>query len=380
MPAVPDFSPVVALLEEQRAAGWHPGAQIYVSRNRVPLLDTAIGESAPGRALDPDDYLLWYSSGKPVTTAAIMQLVERGQLDLDTPVAAFIPGWGNGKEACTVRHVLVHTGGFTMVGHELFDTDVSYAEAIDRIAAHPAEWEPGTAAGYHPTSGWKVLGAIVEAIDGRPITEYVREEIATPLGVDIRIAIPEAEQRELGARLVPVHWCGYHVFAPRDGMMQMLPYHADRYHNAPWHIAKPDPGGSTRGSARALGRFYESLLGYGPAILEPTTVATIRTTHRSGLKDRSLPVTQPWGLGVQIVFTGGTSRAVFGHNGMGSSRGFADAETGLVCVLITNGLAGVLENEQRCFAITNAVYSAFGEELAAVRRTARPVSMRDLLG
>lgn len=380
MASAPDLAPVVALLEAQRDAGWHPGAQLYISRHGETMLDLAVGESTPGRTLHTDDFMLWYSSGKPVTTAAILQLVERGRLDLDAPIGEFIDGWGNGKERCTVRHVLVHTGGFTMAGHELFDTDLAYLDAIARIAAHPAEWEPGTAAGYHPTSGWKVLGAIVEAVDGRDITTYVREEIAAPLGVDIRIAIPEPEQVALGARIVPVHWCGYHVFAPRDGMMQMLPYHADRYHNAPWHIAKADPGGSTRGSARALGRFYESLLGFGPSILSPDTVTTMRATHRQGLKDRMLPITQPWGLGVQIVFTGGTSRSVFGHNGMASSRGFADVETGLVCVLITNGLAGVLENEQRLYAITNAVYEAFGEDVADVRRPAAPVSLRDLMG
>ena len=77
------FSEVVETLERQRAEGLHLGAQVYVSRFGEPLLDMAIGESVPGRALEKDDMMLWYSSGKPVTTAAVLQLWERGRLGLD---------------------------------------------------------------------------------------------------------------------------------------------------------------------------------------------------------------------------------------------------------------------------------------------------------
>ena len=64
-----------------------------------------------------------------------------------------------------------------------FDEDISYQDTIRRIAAHPADWEPGTAASYHPVTGWKVLGAVVEAVDGRPIDQYLRDEIIGPLGM-----------------------------------------------------------------------------------------------------------------------------------------------------------------------------------------------------
>ena len=70
-------------------------------------------------------------------------------------------------------------------------------------------WEPGTAAGYHPVTGWKVLGAIVEAVDGRPIERYVGDEILEPLGLgSTYLGIPIDTQRELGTRIVPVAWTG----------------------------------------------------------------------------------------------------------------------------------------------------------------------------
>ena len=153
-----DCSEVVDLLERQRADGWQLGAQCYVSVDGEAQLDVAMGEARPGQALETDDVMLWYSSGKPVTTVAVLQLWEQGRLRLDDQVGDFIDGWGGGKERCTIRHVLTHTGGFPMYRDTAFDEDVSYADAIARIAASRAMWEPGTAAGYHPVTGWKVLG------------------------------------------------------------------------------------------------------------------------------------------------------------------------------------------------------------------------------
>jgi CubicO group peptidase (beta-lactamase class C family) len=323
--------------------------------------------------------MLWYSSGKPVTTTAVLQLWERGQLELDDPVAEYVEGWGAGKERVTLRHVLTHTGGFTMAGRgELFDTDVPYAEAVARIAAHPAEWEPGTKAGYHPTSGWKILGAVVEAVDGRSIDRYLADEVFGPAGMkESRLGIPPGEQAALGQRLVPVAWKGHALAVQVDGGLQMVPYHIERIHNQGWHVAKVEPGGGMRGPARELGRFYESLLGFAPPVLEPRTVEVMAAVHRYGLPDVIFGgMKTPWGLGVQVAggMSGGPGRRAFGHGGMASSRGLADPDAGLVAVLVANGLPDPIKNEQRMFAFTDAVYRAFGDELAPLRLAARPMS------
>ena len=373
------FAAVVETLERQRADGLHDGAQVYVSRFGEPLLDVAIGESVPGRTLERDDVMLWYSSGKPATTTAVLQLWEQGRLGLDDPVAEYVAGWGAGKERVTLRHVLIHTGGFTMAGRgELFDTDVTYAEAVARIAAHPAEWEPGTKAGYHPTSGWKILGAVVEAVDGRPIDRYVADEVLGPAGMkESRLGIPPDEQAALGDRLVPVGWKGHALALQNESGLQMVPYHIERIHNEAWHVAKVEPGGGMRGPARELGRLYESLLGFGPRLLEPRTVEVMAAVHRYGLPDVIFGgMKTPWGLGVQVAggMSGGPGRRAFGHGGMASSRGLADPDAGLVLVLVTNGLPDPIRNEQRMFAFTDGVYAAFGDELAHLRLPARSLS------
>jgi CubicO group peptidase (beta-lactamase class C family) len=384
VPDIPDLSPIVEMVERQRADGFHPGAQLYVSRHGTPLLDVAVGESRPGRALQPDDVMLWYSSGKPVTTVAVLQLWERGLLGLDDPVGRFLPGWGAGKERATLRHVLTHTAGFSMAGPgEPFDQDLSYAEVIARITAHPSEWEPGTKAGYHPSTGWKVLGAVVEAVDGRPIDRYLADEVLAPAGMTgSHLGIDPGTQAALGDRLVPVHWTGHALAIPTgDGGIRMWEYHIETVHNEAWHIAKVEPGGGMRGPARDLGRFYESLLGYGTRILDPRTVEVMAAVHRYGVPDVTLGNMKiPWGLGVQVAggLTGGVGRRSFGHNGMASSRGMADPDAGLVLVFVTNGLTDPLRNEQRMFEVVDGVYSALGEDVAHLRLPARslPESFR----
>ena len=368
-----DLSPVVDLLEAQRADGRHDCAQCYVSLAGQVLLDVVVGDARPGRPLRTDDLMLWYSSGKPLTTAAVLRLWERGRLGLDDRVGAFVDGWGSGKERCTIRHVLTHTGGFPMYRDKAFDQDVSYAETVARIAAHPADWEPGTAAGYHPVTGWKILGAIVEAVDGRPIDRYLRDEILDPLGMsNTYLGIPLADQARLADRIVPIAWTG-HMF-PRldeDGALSMAPYRIDEIHNAPWHVAKVEPGGGMRGPAHELGWFYESLLGFRSraTVLEPGTVEMMSAVHRHGLRDPVLGVAAPFGLGVQVEFTGGTGRRAFGHGGMASSRGLADPEFGLVMVVVCNGLPDPLAAERRMLEITDAVYTALGDDIAPYRKS-----------
>jgi CubicO group peptidase (beta-lactamase class C family) len=376
----PDLARVIDHLERRRADGWHDGAQCYVSRHGQVLLDVAIGESRPGRAVERDDLMLLYSAGKPLTVVAVLQLWERGRLGLDDRVGEYVDGWGNGKERCTIRHVLTHTGGFPNADAKLFDRDVPYGDVVAHIAASPARWEPGTDAAYHPSSGWKILGAVVERIDGRPIDRYLTEEVLEPLGVDnMHLGIPLDEQHALGERIAPVFWRGHAMpVVDPDGGLQMVPYKVDQFHNEPHFVAKVEPGGGMRGPARELGRFYESLLGFGDPVLEPRTVEVMSSVHRYGIKDRLFRQNIPWGLGVQVAFTGGTGRRAFGHGGMASSRALADPEFGLVMAVVTNGLAGFVHAEQRLFEITDAVYSALGDDVARTRQ--RAVPLQELYG
>lgn len=366
------FQPVISLAEQHVADGLHPGSQLFVSLRGNTVLDLALGESTQGRALALDDLMLWYSASKPVTAVAVLQLWERGLLGLDDPIAEYVEGWSAGKEPCTLRHVLTHTGGFAMYAAEPFDRDLSYPQVVASIASHPAEYRAGTAAGYHATTGWKILGAVVQEVDGRPIDQYVHDEIFVPLGITTcRLGIPLEQQAELDARIVPVHWKGHAL--PKfgeDGSFEMVQYRIDEIHNEPWHIAKVEPAAGIRGPARELGRFYESLLGYAPKILGPQTVEAMTAIHRWGLPDRTyLNQKLPWGLGVEVAskIPGSPGRRAFGHGGMASSRGLADPDCDLVLVYITNGLCDPFTHERRMREMIDATYDALGDEAAHLR-------------
>lgn len=379
----PRFAPVVELVERQRGAGLHDGAQLAVLLHDEVLVHAAVGESAPGRALQPDDVMMWYSSSKPLTAVAVLQLWERGRLGLDDRIGDHLDGWGAGKERCTVRHVLTHTGGFPMYRVGVGDQRLDLDETVARIAAHPAEYEPGTRAGYHLTTGWTVLGAVVEAVDGRRIDRYLQEEVLEPAGMhESRLGVPVEVQEQLGDRLAPVHWKGHAL--PRrgeDGRVEMVPYRVDRVHNEPWYRAKVEPGANVQGPAIDLARFYQCLLGHGPTrLLDPRTVEVMVAVHRVGMRDLLFGnMKLPWGLGVQTSasISGGPGRRAFGHGGLASSRGLADPELGLAFAFVANGLPGPTENERRMYEVTDAVYTALGEvvgddEVARVRRPSRP--------
>ena len=179
-----------------------------------------------------------------------------------------------------------------MVGrNEPFDADIPYAEAVARIAAHPLEWEPGTEAGYHPSSGWKILGAIVEQVDGRPIDRYLAEEVVGPAGMtDARLGIDREAQAALGDRLVPVHWTGHAFPVPTsEGGIRMWPYHMEEIHNEAWHIAKVEPGGGFRGPAVGPGPLLRVPAGISARrrILDDArTVEVMAAVHRYDVPDR----------------------------------------------------------------------------------------------
>src|SRR5258708_7639611 len=142
--------------------------------------------------------------------------------------------------------------------------------AVARRPPYPAEWVPGTKAGYHPTSGWKILGAVVEAVDGRPVDRYVADEVLGPAGMkESRLGIPPDEQAALGPRLVPVAWKGHAIAFQDDSGLQMIPYHIERIHNEVWHVAKVEPGGGMAGPARGLCRLYTGVRGVRGALTEP---------------------------------------------------------------------------------------------------------------
>lgn len=391
------LSQTMATLEHGIADGLHLGAQVYVSLAGTAVADASIGEARVGVPMTPDTIVQWRSSGKPVGAVAIAQLWERGWLDLDDPVWRFIPEFrAHGKGAVTLRHLLTHTAGLRLVATGW--TTSSWDEIIAGICASHLEagWVPGLTAGYHAASSWYLLAEIIQRIDGRPYSRYVREAIFEPLGLhDSWIDIPLERLDAYGDRLSEMYNTEDRQ-SPPMGPDPMSHGHLEL--PTPGGTSRPisalqdparglftyQPGGSARGPTRELGRFYEMLQARGRLgdvrLLSPQTVEALTARHRTGMLDRTFQRVVDWGLGFILDSKGYTADPVpygygphcsprtFGHSGYRSSAGYCDPEHGLVVAVFTNGIPGEAQHQRRFRAIHTAIYEDLGLADASGRR------------
>ncbi|MEU0265765.1 serine hydrolase domain-containing protein [Nocardioides sp. NPDC006303] len=199
-----------ARLRDELAAnlesGEELGAAVAIDIDGDLVVDLWGGYRDVARTLpwERDTIVNVWSTTKEITALAVLMLVDRGLVDLDTPVATYWPEFGQaGKQAIEVRHLMAHTSGvsgweqpFTV--EEMYDWETSVA----RLAAQAPWWEPGTASGYHAQNQGHLLGEIVRRVSGKTLKQFVAEEIAEPLGVDLQIGA-EAKDDDRIAEIVP---------------------------------------------------------------------------------------------------------------------------------------------------------------------------------
>jgi CubicO group peptidase (beta-lactamase class C family) len=362
-----DLPRTVAALEAGIAGGLHLGAQLCVWQDGEERGSGAVGENRSGEPLTPEHQMTWLSATKPVTAVALLQLWERGLLELDDPVARHIPEFAaQGKERITIRHLLIHTGGIRRL--DLGWPERPWAEILATICAMRPEprWPPGEKAGYHAVSSWFVLGELVQRLSGRPFPEYVRAEVFLPLGMDdCWIGMPEERYRS-------------YRDAGRLGAMWYTEPRPPRDHgwDGELHCTRPQPGGNGNGPMRQLVRFYQALLGGGTLagrrILSPQAVEAMAARHRAGIYDHTFKHVLDWGLGVIVNsnqygadtvpygYGHHASYRTYGHAGFRSSVGFADPEHRLAVSLVCNGTPTQEAHERRNRAVLDALYDDLG--------------------
>ncbi len=363
---------VVAVLERGIDEGLHIGWQLYVSLDGRVVADIAGGEARAGVPMTTDTLMIWFSATKAITSVAAAQQWERGRFDLDDPVATYIPEFGTrGKDAITIRHLFTHTAGIRHAdldpagagglapGADGYNPFVSpWADRLGRIldAEIEAGWVPGEKAGYHPFSGMFLLAEIVQRVDGRPFSQYVRDEIFEPLGMhDCWVGMPAGAFHAYGDRIGVLH-------VTRPGRVMALP----RIDSEEGCTACT-PGGAGRGPMRQLGRFYEAMLGKGVRgdvrLIDTTTAEAMVARHRVGMYDETFGIIIDWGLGFiidSVNYGRHCSPRTFGHGGGQSSVAFADPEHGLVVAVVMNGLPGPQVHYRRMSEVTADIYQDLG--------------------
>ena len=322
-------------------SGELPGACVLVARGGRAMPPRAFGKLRPGideRPVEADTIFLVASITKPVTVAAAMLLVERGQLLLDDRVSAYMPEFGShGKDSIRIRHLMTHTSGlpdFLPENVELRRQHAPLSEFVRRICDLTPDFAAGTDVQYQ-SAGLGILGAVVERIAGVPLPEFLHREFLLPLGMtDTSLGVRHLDQERIAYVDVPEEMQG-----------------KDWGWNTPywWNLAVPWGGMFT--TARDLFRFYQMFLNGGKyasvRVLSPATVAAMTRSNLDALSDLPEAVrrTQSWGLGWGLsgrrtgsgwsYFGDLVSSTTFGHGGATGTLAWADPARDLVCVLFT---------------------------------------------
>nr|WP_249139336.1 serine hydrolase domain-containing protein [Bradyrhizobium japonicum] len=202
-------------IRNEVATGKIPGAILLLQQHGKPVYNENFGvrDAATEMSMSADTIFRLYSMSKPITSVVAMMLVEEGRLSLDDPVSKHIPAFadmkvgverkaGDGKASLTlepqerpvtIKDLLRHTaglpygfygGGLVRELHaaaDLFNSDLSNAEFVAKIATLPLVEQPGTVWDYGFATD--VLGRVVEVVSGKTLLQFEKERLLDPLGM-----------------------------------------------------------------------------------------------------------------------------------------------------------------------------------------------------
>lgn len=330
----------LALITTQRL---YPGAALAVCLDGQTVISLSAGwaDTQRGTPVTGDTLFMLFSATKPLVSIALLQQIERHALDIDTPVTAWWPEFGqNGKQDVTLRHILTHRGGFPTIPPDLLPRQWADAEAVrNAIATMTAEYPPGTASAYHFLTQHWVCAELVLRLDGRPIRDYVREEITGPLGMqDTYLGLPLEHE----ARLARMHATDGADATSIEILRSSQGSHLYR---------ASIPGASAVSSADDMARFYGAIAAGGEIdgvrLLKRETVERIARIEVDGEIDRTSGVPVRRGLGFELgglddprrQWPGATSNAsTIWHGGFSSTVCWGDLDTGVSMAFLTNGV------------------------------------------
>jgi CubicO group peptidase (beta-lactamase class C family) len=275
-----------------------PGFVVVVARHgKVVYLDsTGFMDIEHARAMRSDAVFRIFSMTKPITTVAVMQLVERGKLRLDDPVSKYIPAFagtrvylgggaanpqlGAPARPITIEALLTHTAGLTYGAFgntpvdsiyrraNLLDASRTLAQFADSIARLPLLFSPGSAWNY--SFAMDVLGRVVEVVSGKPLDRYFQDEILGPLGM-----------RSTAFRFSSAMTGHVPVAYGSDGSGKLAPVQLDASYQPDARIFYG--GGGLLSTIDDYLRFTQALLNGGELdghrVLEAKTVATMMQNH-----------------------------------------------------------------------------------------------------
>jgi CubicO group peptidase (beta-lactamase class C family) len=324
---------IVAQARRDIDKGWLPACQLAVAREGELLVFETLGDATN------DTRFCIFSATKPIVAAAVWQLIADGLLEVERPVADYIPEFADSdKSAVSVEHVLLHTAGFPnapMSPEEGADPDARSR----RFASWRLDFEPGTRFEYHAVSAHWVLIDLLERLGHQDYRDFIDARVTAPLGLPRLLGIPPEHQPSIA----PITWVGEGVGTAGAGD---LSYRWDD----PDLVAIGAPGAGGVATAADIALFYQGLLHNPGKVWDPVILEDAKTHIRCTLPDprMGIPVNRTLGLvvagddGMHTLrygaFAEANSPGSFGHAGAHVQVAWADPETGVSFAYFTNGL------------------------------------------
>ncbi|MES1943897.1 beta-lactamase class C and other penicillin binding protein [Salinisphaera sp. PC39] len=368
-PGATDLTPravdaVWRAVEDLYRSGAYPGIAFCLRRDGVTVLDRTLGHArgngpddphdAERVLMTPDTPVCLFSASKAVTAILVHKLAEEGGIDLDAPVARYLPEFaGRGKARTTIAEVLSHRGGFPLFQAPDDDapteTLLDWDRCIELICGAPPTHRRAPRMAYHAITGGFVLAEVIRRVTGGEFTDYLDSRLRRPLGMrHFTFGLPEGE-RDAVARN---YTAGQPVRFP-------LTLAVKRALGAPFEevvdISNHDafmravvPAGNLYATAEELSRFYQMLLDEGEyegrQVLSP---ATVRRAVKPAVRlrfDHTLMIPMRYSEGLMLGANpfglyGPLSARAYGHLGFMNILGWADPSRRLAASLLVTGKA-----------------------------------------
>ncbi|SCF16793.1 CubicO group peptidase, beta-lactamase class C family [Micromonospora viridifaciens] len=331
-PGHPTYAGAVVLAAKDGVIVQHAAVGTAVRYAAVGPAPGLVGVELPADQqlpMRPDTIFDLASVSKLFTTIVAMQQVERGRVDLDAPVARYVPEFAaGGKEAVTVRMLLTHTSGLPAFT-ALWSKYPTPAERFAATLATPLTAPPGTRYVYSDL-GLITLGVLVERVTGQPLAELVRDGVTAPLGMADTGYNPGPERR---SRIAATE---YQPYAGR-GMVW-----GEVHDENAWSLGGVAGHAGVFSTAADLAVLCQALLNggtyRGQRILRDDTVRAMLVNYNAPLE--SADPESRRGLGFELnkhwYMMGLSSPVAFGHTGFTGTSIVIDPLSHSFVILLSN--------------------------------------------
>jgi CubicO group peptidase (beta-lactamase class C family) len=383
----PGFEPVRAAFVENFARRGELGGACCVYHQGIPVVDLW-GGLRDARTREPwqrDTMVVVHSATKGLAAMTLAVAHSRGWLDYEARVADYWPEFAQrGKGRVTVRQLLAHQAGLFALAEPVDRSVVADLDHLAVVLARQAPaWPPGTRQAYHALTLGFYEGELLRRVDPRhrSLGQFFQDEIATPLGEDVYIRLPETVQNARLATLAPPSPLRMLTAFPFRFMLQVLNRRSNIYralavnpgsgvyqdaqHIWARNLEVPSGGGvgTARGIAHAYGVFASGgrALGLRPETLTLLAAPAIPPAH--GFYDECMKTD---GIQFLLGFMKSTEAwrfggpRAFGAPGAGGSLGYADPDTGVGYAYVTSQMGTALTGDPRDVALRQALDEALG--------------------